>query len=215
MTGEGANEVTLPDGTIIPSTSLTMGTSLALASSSGRSGTRGNARGRGGATSYSHMEGTSETTSANWSRAVQTGVVPGFSESEGFSETITVTPFHELHTRYVPGHVEFFSREEQAILNIQDLKAKGTGEVFLAAPNSGEFLTFPRAFDPELTHEWRNRCLVRVDERRLKQLPSSPMHEPEPSALASVKNVTAEPLRIPDVLPEENIDEPDEYDLFR
>jgi hypothetical protein len=157
--------------------------------------------------------GTSETTSANWSRAVQKGVVPGFSESEGFSETITVTPFHELHTRYVPGHIEFFSREEQSILNVQEMKEKETGEVFLAAPNSGEFLRFPRAYDPELTQAWCSRCLASVDERRLNQLPSPQTHEPEPLADASVKRVTAELLPPAHDDPDDD-DEPDNEDFL-
>lgn len=183
--------------------------------------------------SLAYQQGTSEAETTGSSTAVTRGSTPSFSEEENWSTSESVVPFMEVEQRLRPSTIEYVSREEQAITHLQEMKFIPTGDCMASVPMNpvASFFSFDWIKPLRLSPDVRERNLSEV-------VHAKPIHSPralpaprdahEPARVVPVraiavehtppakdmKNVTPEPLRIPDVLPDEPDDEPeDEHEM--
>jgi hypothetical protein len=182
--------------------------------------------------SLAFQRGTSEVETTGTSRAVTYGRTPSWTEEESEAESVTESPFHEYHREDIVSSRTFLTPEEQTLLSVQMMKALPMAHFVLKTPESSAcFMQAPWVDEPWISKRTLAEKLARVYDQPYYVRRDAPYdkHEivlPAPARAitaesvplaASMKNVTPEQPRIPEVLPEEPSDteEPDEYDLFR
>jgi hypothetical protein len=172
--------------------------------------------------SFAFQCGTSEVETTGTSRTVSHGRTPSWSEEESESVSETESPFHEYHREDIVSSRTYLTPEEQTLLAIQDMKALPMAHFVLKTPESSAcVMRAPWVPDPWISKRTLAEKLARVyDQPYYVQLNAShdkqePVRRAPVRAIAAesvpraapMKDVTREPLRIPDVLPP---DEPDD-----
>jgi hypothetical protein len=245
--GEGDNEFDLASESYADTlsrshsrgTSVSRGTNHAVTEGESESIARGHTRGRststqeGGSESESYglthghgwavQSGEQGSRSSGRSHSISEGVVPSRSHEEGRSHSVSITPFLAPHARRIISSIEYLSQEEQQLLALQDMQGKRPQTYTLAVNDRIVNTGAPYHPETEIAQITLQNELTRVNDRpdacdTPMRLASGRAVTVEPLLLATpMKDVTPEPLRIPEVLPDESnvTEEPDECYLFR
>jgi hypothetical protein len=88
------------------------------------------------------QHGENEQVTNGLSRAVQHGETPSESETWGVNRSVSIVPFYEIEQRLRVSNIEYVSREEQAILHIQEMKYQQIAECMLSVPMNPEAAFF-------------------------------------------------------------------------
>src|SRR4029453_7205960 len=80
------------------------------------------------------QHGENEQVTNGLSRAVQHGETPSESQTWGVNRSVSIVPFYEIEQRLRVSNIEYVSREEQAILHIQQMQNQQIAECMLKVP---------------------------------------------------------------------------------
>ena len=170
------------------------------------------------------QRGTSEVETTGTSRAVTHGCTPSWSEEESESVSETESPFHEYHREDMVSSRTYLTPEEQTLLAIQEMKALPMAHFVLKTPESSacvmrapwvdEPWISKRALEEKLARVYDQPYYVRLDAPHDKHehalpAPARAIAAEHTPPAKEMKNVTPEPLRIPELLPPAH-DDPDD-----
>jgi hypothetical protein len=100
------------------------------------------------AVQHSHANGRAvqraetEQSTTGASRSLSDGETPSESETWGVNRSVSTVPFYEIEQRLRVSNIEYVSREEQAILHIQQMKYQQQAQCMLSVPMNPEAAFF-------------------------------------------------------------------------
>jgi hypothetical protein len=158
----------------------------------------------------SHSEEQSHSTTTGQSNAISRGVTPSVSVGESFSESQTISPFHELRKRWRVASREFLSLQDFLTTKLIKVKSLATAHWVVQTPQ-GIIVFFRALWVKPLMGGKERLATFRANVRRKPWYPhDDTVQVGVLPALASMKDVTPEALRIPEVLTPLPADLPDD-----